>query len=421
MIETKELSPGVTLRCCRDTRFKQGCISFQFIRRMDHREAHLNALLPSVMLRATERHPDIRSICQHLDNLYGVGLGPLVRRVGDYHAVGFYANFMDDRFALEGESVLKGVVEFLEEVLLESPLEDGGFLEPLVESEKKNLISAIESALNNKSAYVREKLILAMCAPDTFGVPRLGRKEQVAEITPKELYEHYLKIRRESPLEIFYVGSADADTMASLFLPVISAWERTAPAMPEQSPLKTAEPSEEILRLDVNQGKLCMGFVTDITVRSPEFPAMQIFNALFGQGMTSKLFRNVRENLSLCYSIGSAFVSTKGILTVSAGIDFDREDQVRQEILHQLELCRAGEITAEELHCAREAVRSSLRSVQDSPGSIEGYHFQSALTDPALTYEAYIAALDRVTAEQVAAVAGKLSYHSSRFLKGVEA
>ena len=97
MIQTKEILPGITLRCCRDTRFKQGCLSFQFVRQMDAGEAHLNALLPSVMLRATIPHPDLRSISQHLDSLYGVTLGALVRRIGDYQTVGFYLNFMDDR------------------------------------------------------------------------------------------------------------------------------------------------------------------------------------------------------------------------------------------------------------------------------------------------------------------------------------
>ena len=128
---------------------------------------------------------------------------------------------------------------------------------------------------------------------------------------------------------------------------------------------------------------------------------------IFGGGMTSKLFMNVREKMSLCYSIGSGYYGTKGIMTVSAGIDCQKEKVVTEEILRQLDLCRAGEITPEELHCAREAVRSSLRSVQDSPGSIEGYHFQSALTDPALTYEAYIAALDRVTAGDCSRMTGK--------------
>ena len=34
MINTIELFPGITLRCCRDTRFKQGCLSFQIVRPM---------------------------------------------------------------------------------------------------------------------------------------------------------------------------------------------------------------------------------------------------------------------------------------------------------------------------------------------------------------------------------------------------
>ena len=51
MIETISLLPGVTLRICRDTRFKQGCLSFQLVRQMDKTEAAMNALLPAVLLR----------------------------------------------------------------------------------------------------------------------------------------------------------------------------------------------------------------------------------------------------------------------------------------------------------------------------------------------------------------------------------
>ena len=155
MIETIQILPGVTLRCCRDTRFKQGCLSFQLVRQMKPEEAHLNALLSAVLLRATKKHPDLRSITQHLDELYGASVSTLVRRVGDYQTVGFYCGFMDDRFALPGERVLEGMTAFLEELLLDSPLEDGGFLPAIVESEKKNLIATIESELNDKRAYAK--------------------------------------------------------------------------------------------------------------------------------------------------------------------------------------------------------------------------------------------------------------------------
>ena len=115
MIETITLLPGITLRVCRDTRFKQGCLSFQLVRQMDKAEAAMNALLPAVLLRGTEKHPDLRSITEHLDELYGASVSPLVRRVGDYQTTGLYCGFMDDRFALPGDQVLRPMMGFLED------------------------------------------------------------------------------------------------------------------------------------------------------------------------------------------------------------------------------------------------------------------------------------------------------------------
>ena len=104
MIETITLSPNVTLRCCRDPRFKQGCLSFQLVRPMAAEEAAKNALLPAVLLRGTNAHPNLRAITNRLDELYGAAVSPLVRRVGDYQTVGLFCGFMDDRFALPGDA-----------------------------------------------------------------------------------------------------------------------------------------------------------------------------------------------------------------------------------------------------------------------------------------------------------------------------
>ena len=51
MIKQIPIIPGVTLRCYPDRRFKQGCLSFQIVRKMDAAEAALNALIPAVLLR----------------------------------------------------------------------------------------------------------------------------------------------------------------------------------------------------------------------------------------------------------------------------------------------------------------------------------------------------------------------------------
>lgn len=418
MIETSNLFPGVTLRTCRDTRFKQGCLSIQLVRQMDRAESAMNALLPSVLLRGTNRCPNLRAITEYLDELYGASVSAVVRRVGDYQTTGLYCSFMDDRFALPGDRVLAPITAFLEELLLDSPLENGAFLPAFVESEKKNLIATIESELNDKRIYAMNRLLRVMCQGDTFGLPRLGEKEQVAVITPEDLYAHYHKILRTSPIEIFYVGSAEASDLAALLMPMLQKLPREVFSLQPQTGFAPCEGSDEVEIMDVSQGKLCMGFTTPITNRCPEFPAMQVMNTILGAGMTSKLFVNVREKMSLCYSIGSGYYGTKGILTVSAGIDFDKEAVTRQEVLRQLQLCREGQITEAELESARQAILSSLRATHDSPSSIEGYYATAALSGMGMTPEEYMTAVQQVTLDHVVSAANTLKLHTTYFLKG---
>ena len=418
MTEIMELFPGITLRCFRDSRFKQGCLSLQFVRVMDKEESAMNALIPNVLLRGTNAHPDLRSVTQRLDELYGAAVSPVVRRIGDYQTLGLYCSFMDGRFALPGEAVLEPMLAFLKELLLDSPLEDGGFLPEFVESEKKNLIATIESERNDKRAYAMAQLLRTMAKEDSFGLPRMGTKEQVAAIDPKTLYDHYRTVLRTSPVHIFYVGSAEPQRVAQLLKPLFAGLSRDCGDLPAQTALRDSGGEDVTQTLEVSQGKLCMGFVTSITNRDPEFPAMQLLNTVLGAGMTSKLFMNIREKMSLCYSIGSGYYGTKGIVTVSAGIDFDKEQTVREEVMRQLDACREGSITPEELENARQALLSSLRGTHDAPGSIEGYYATAALSGMGLTPDAYMAALQKVTPEDVVAAAKTLRLHSTYFLKG---
>ncbi|MDO5400093.1 MAG: pitrilysin family protein [Eubacteriales bacterium] len=418
MMQTISLLPGVTLRCFRDSRFKQGCLSFQLVQPMSGAAAPRNALLPTVLLRGTRAHPDLRAITQRLDELYGASVSPLVRRVGDYQTTGLYCGFMDDRFALPGDRVLGPMIAFLQELLLDFPQENGGFLPAFVESEKKNLISTIESERNDKRIYAMNRMLKTMCREDSFGIPRLGEPAQVAAITPEDLLSHYSLSLTASPIQLFYVGPAQPQAVAELLMPLLSRLDRNAAPLAPQSAFRPCRGGYVSERLDVSQGKLCMGFTTPITCRDPRFPAMQVMNTVLGAGMTSKLFMNLREKLSLCYSIGSSYHSSKGIVVLSAGIDFDKEALTREESLRQLAACQAGDITDRELEAAKAAIVSSLRSTHDSPGSIEGYYATAALSGLDLSPQQYMAAVEAVTKDQVVAAASTLSLDTTYFLKG---
>ena len=420
MIETITLQPGITLRCCTDHRFKTGCLSLQIVRPMCRREASANALVSAVLLRGTKYHPDLRNITLHLDDLYGATVGALVRRVGDYQTTGFYCSFTEDRFALNGDKILEPVVDFLREVLRDPKLENGVFCESYVESEKKNLLAAIEAQKNDKRVYAASQLLKYMCAKDPTGISRYGEPEDVQAVSAQGLYSHYQKILCEGRIDLFYVGSQKPAHMAKLLSSVFQDMDRNYGSLPAQTPFCDGGKTRREEQMDVTQGKLQMGFVTDSTLNTPDFVPMQVLNTVFGGGMTSKLFMNVREKMSLCYDIGSSYQGGKGILTVGAGMDHQMAETVENEILCQLESCRRGDITTAELESAREALLSSLRAIHDSPSSIENYYSTAALSGMQLSIADYMQQVQDVTVAQLAVLARKLQLHSVFLLKGVQ-
>ena len=105
-------------------------------------------------------------------------------------------------------------------------------------------------------------------------------------------------------------------------------------------------------------------------------------------------------------------------MLVAAGIEFDKKQIVQQEILLQLQLICDGEITAEELRSAKEALLSNLRATHDSPGAIEGYYASAAISGIGMDTSAFMQAIQKVEKEDVQAAADTLQLACVYFLKG---
>lgn len=418
MYQSRELTPGVTLRYLHSSRFKQGVLSVQFLRPMCKEEAAMNALLPEILLRGCEGYPDLRQITLHLDDLYGAAVASQVRRVGDYQTWGLSCGFMEDRFALKGDEILGPMAALLGQLLLHPLTENGSFCREYIRSEKKNLISALEANRNDKQAYASGKLLKMVCKGDSFAVPRLGSISAVKKITNQGLYSHYQKVLRESPVEIFYVGSAEMDTVAQLLIPIFAPLVRNVMDLPPQSPLSPGKPGRKEEKMDISQAKIAMGFTTPITNRDSRFAAMQLLNMIFGGGMSSKLFLKVREEKGLCYSVGSGYYGSKGILTVHAGVENARCEETQAAVLEQLDACKQGDISQQELDRAKQAVLSSLQAVYDSPGAMENYFSTAAVSGVSRSPEVYAAEIETVQLTDVVEAANTVECHSTFFLKG---
>ena len=419
MGERVQIMPGVYFHGARTDRFKTACFSLSLIRPLCREEAALNALLPAVLLRGTEKHRDIQSISALLDELYGASAGALVRKNGEIQTTGFYMSFMEYRFAEPGDRVLYPMIDFTRELLLEPLLTGGVFPAEFVEGEKVNLINAIESDLNDKRTYASHRMIQLLCGEDGYAVPRLGTVEDVEAITPESLTAHYRKILGSSRVEIFYCGAAAPEQVAER---VRAAFGDLAAEDPVPVRMAAFRPEAEVRygeeTMCVAQGKLSMGFSTGCTARDPSFPALMVLNACYGAGMTSKLFMNVREKMSLCYYASSAIHGSKGLMTVSSGINSEDYEKAKDEILRQLEACRRGEITEEELGSGKKAIISSLDTIMDSPGRMEDFYMFRLLSGQALDIPGYRAAVERVTVRDAAAAAQKIRLEAIFFLKG---
>jgi len=417
-----EVLPGVYLRAVQTDKFKTGCLSVNFLRPLCREEGAMNALLPSVLLRGTRRHPDMMSISVLLDELYGAGVGTLIRKKGEVQTWGFYADFIEDAYTLDGENVFAAICDFLRELLFEPVTEDGCFSRDFVESEKVNLCNSIAAEINDKRSYAVIRMLRTMCRDEQYAVSRLGDRASVEAITAEDLYAHYRRVLAASQVEVLYMGWKPQEEVARQIGMMLRGLPRAALDAAGTKIVRSASTAQETAeRMDVTQGKLSLGFRTGCTCADPEYPALQLLNAVYGGSVTSKLFQNVRERLSLCYYASSSLEKHKGLMVVSSGIEFANYAVAKSEILRQLEDCREGKITSEELEQARTYLISALKTAMDRPGSMDDFYLGQAIAGLDGTMQDQIEALRRVTPEDVAAAARRISLDTVYFLKGVNA
>jgi hypothetical protein len=150
-----------------------------------------------------------------------------------------------------------------------------------------------------------------------------------------------------------------------------------------------------------------------------EYDVLRVFNCIFGSGTQSKLFMNVREKLSLCYHCSSRIYS-KGVMMVTSGIEPANYDKARNEILAQLDEIRNGNISDEEMDSAKKRLRNSMLSVGDSAEAIHSWYVNNRIFGIEASPEELIAKIERVTKEEVAAAAKKVTLDTEYFLCGEE-
>ena len=417
-----ELMPGVFLSHLRSDKFKTACMSVTLLTQLRRETAAMNAVIPFVLRRGTTRYSDMEQLSRRMDELYGAAVEPVVRRIGEIQCIGFYGSFPEPDYLPGGEALLGDTCALMAQLLLDPATRGGLLLPQYVDSEREKLLYIIRSRVNDKRRYALMRCIEEMCCYEDFAVSQFGSESEAENIHYKKLTRHYRELIQTCPVEIFYCGKTDFKAVSAAMRDAFSAMPRGEIDYDIGTDLRMNAVEDHVRfveeEMDVTQGKLVLGFRLGECMEEPDIPALYVFNAVYGSGATSKLFMNVREKLSLCYYASSAVSLHKGIMLVSSGIEFDKLDAARDEILAQLDSVRRGEITDDELRSAKKSVASDLRAVQDSIGELEGFYLSQALDG--LDYgPAELAALaEDVTKEDVQAIAESIECDLIYFLKG---
>lgn len=399
-------------------KFKTDFLSAQFITPLRAGTAGLNALLPAVLQRGTERYPDMQQLSAALDLLYGATVEHSVRKRGENQLWGFVATCVDDAFLPDGSKLLEPLADILGQLVLRPVLEGDTLSPAYVASERTNLIDTIRSAINEKRTFASRRLLEEMCAGEAYGLSHIGEETGVAAITPASLTAHYRAQIAHSRLELYYCGRGEQERVERAFRAAFQDLPREAgaplAAAQAHPPRQTPHVVQE--QMDVSQGKLCVGYSVDTDDRD----AVVVMNTMFGATSNSKLFLNVREKLSLCYYASSTYHRAKNMITVASGIEFRNYQKALDEIAAQLSAMQNGDWEGWELAAARSSLSNGHRSIFDSASQLEDFYMGQIATgrddDPKALLDAALA----VTPERIQAAAKAVQLDTIYFLTGKE-
>ena len=418
--KTYVIAKGVRLHYIKTDKFKTNYISINLLAPRSEKLSHYNAMIPMIVSRASKKYPTQAEINKKLQYLYSADIAAVNTTYGEYQIIGLKSNVLNNRFTGELD-VHKEILEFLCQLFFEPYLENGVFSKKYVKTEKQNLIDAIESEINNKGAYASKRLLSEMCKDEVYSISKLGKKESVKKITPKSLYNAYKRALKTYPVEIYVVGECDINVAVDKMTEYFGKIDRKPLKIDSVDIKLKADSVKQVADIEkVTQGKLAIGFRTGYDYKENRYYLLQLVNEIFGGSPVSKLFVNVREKMSLCYTCRSSVAQKNGLMVVNSGIEFKNKEIAEKAILDQLEQIKRGEVTSQEFESAKKSLINGFKAIYDSAEVMERWVLYRDLCGLMSTPLEECEKVKNATLEEVQELASRITLDTVYFLKGEE-
>jgi predicted Zn-dependent peptidase len=272
--------------------------------------------------------------------------------------------------------------------------------------ERSVIIQEISQAQDTPDDVVFDNFQITAFPDQPIGQPVLGTAELVGNMSRKTILDYMKSLYRAPNMVLAAAGNLDHDRLVEL---VQAAFRNLAGGEQKDSAAAEYAGGESREERATEQVHLVLGFEA-VPYDSPDYYPLSVFSSLFGGGMSSRLFQEVREKHGLVYSIysfGSCY-SDSGLFGIYAGTGESEAAKVLPMICDEIKKT-AAVVGDDEIRRARAQLKSGiLMSLESTSSRCEQLARQMMVFGRPLPSAEVIDHIEAVTAESIRAATEKL-------------
>jgi predicted Zn-dependent peptidase len=277
-----------------------------------------------------------------------------------------------------------------------------------INRERRVIIEEINLTLDTPDSLVHLLINELVWPNHPLGRDIAGTKESLSTLDREDLLTYLKRHYLPSNTVVSVAGNVEHEAVVGQIAAFLGDWamgEAASSYRPAED--NQVEPRLRIHYKETEQAHLCLS-VPGIPRDHPDRFKLRLLNAVLGEGMSSRLFTEIREKRGLAYSIYSytSAVHDTGAVGVYAGVDPRRIGDAIKAILVEWDRLRQESVPADELAKAKEFVKGRLLLQMEDSFSVAAWvGHQEVLSPEVLTVDEVIEAIDAVAATDIQRVA----------------
>lgn len=345
-------------------RFKTSHMEVIFRNVLKKEEIGTYSFLADMLSEGCKKYPRKKDLITRFEELYKIVIYASTMRVGNVIDLHASLDFINPEY-IEDEGYIEDVIKTLFEVINNPNVCNDEFDLKTFNIVKERLRREINSLKENPVKQSIKEAIKTMDSNSPTSYEILGTIEELENITPSSLYDAYKSLRKNFKVDVFLIGNLDMDNAASL----IKKYFKNRYIVSDNFEVmvdnkETKKVKEKTMKSDNIQTNLVMLFNLKNLSELEKNITLNAFNYLYGSGgLTSKLYKSIREENSLCYAINSMYLKYDKLLMVQISLDNCNVKKAISLVKKELKSMQNGNFSEEEV---KDAINNMVISLDMS-------------------------------------------------------